>query len=293
MCERERRGECRGSTQPLVSPYTSATATVRTTTRILSYSPLPPLLFPLSSPPFLSRSLRCLPLRCPITLSKTKATIHTLLEKVGRAHTHVHTHILSSCECIDCSNEADSLAHSLSLPHLFTACCVLLHEHAPPPCASTCSQSSTLRSSHRLSMMSHSGSSASSLPAQIVVPAPVPAPSTLSAKIEALEGDLKELKGKITTLDVKITALDVKITALDVKIQEADEAGQADQAASLRAEQQPLVTRRDKLEDDMKQLRAMLIEYQHEKNLLLEAQQRAQQQSTHGQFMLCHRSEHR
>lgn len=101
------------------------------------------------------------------------------------------------------------------------------------------------------------------------------APS-LTAKIDALEPDLRELMGKVTALDGKIAALEGKIT-------EADEAHDASTAASLRIEASKLEARRDKLEGDMKQLRAMLIEYQHKENLLLEAQQRAQQLSASDQ----------
>ena len=87
-----------------------------------------------------------------------------------------------------------------------------------------------------------------------------------------------------------------KIDAIEGKI---DAAHDAAAAVTLRAERGPLVIRRNKLEDDMKQLRAIflalqqektakeqqLAEYQHEKNLLLEAQQRAQQSSSSGQFV--------
>ena len=111
-----------------------------------------------------------------------------------------------------------------------------------------------------------------------------------ASKIEALQPELKELKGKIA--------------ALDDKIDQAEEA--KDEAAVKR-----LCTRRDKLEEDMRLLRATLLALQQEKtalqqeklalqqeetakaqqlaecqrkeNLLLEAQQRGQQPSTSGE----------
>src|SRR4051794_38367827 len=90
--------------------------------------------------------------------------------------------------------------------------------------------------------------------------APVASPSTavsLSVKIEELEQELKELKGKITKLDDEIVA--------------AEKAQDVAAAARLRNDRQ-------ELKEDAKQLRAQLMEYQREKNLLLEAQQRMQQQ---------------
>ena len=80
-----------------------------------------------------------------------------------------------------------------------------------------------------------------------------PSAASLAAKIEALEPELKELKGKIAAIEEKIAA-----------------AQDAAAAYLLRAERQ-------EFKDEAKQLRAMLIGYQHKENLLLESQQRAQQ----------------
>jgi chromosome segregation ATPase len=95
--------------------------------------------------------------------------------------------------------------------------------------------------------------------------------AALAGKIDALDEERKEIKGKINAIEEKINAIEGKIEAADV-------AHDAAAAATLR-------TRRDKLEDDMKQLRSLLLALQHKENLLLEAQQRAQQSSSSsGQF---------
>jgi uncharacterized protein (DUF1800 family) len=104
------------------------------------------------------------------------------------------------------------------------------------------------------------------------------APS-LSAKIDALEQDIQDTKTKINARDNKITALDNQIAAAEGK-------NDAAAAADLRQERQ-------EVKDEAKQLRTMLIGYQHEKNLLLEAQQRAHPSSsasngqTHMRRMYC------
>ena len=77
--------------------------------------------------------------------------------------------------------------------------------------------------------------------------------ASLSAKIEALEGKLNKLESKTDALDAEIAA-----------------AEKAHDVAAVR-----LRNDRQELKEEAKQLRAMLIGYQ---NLLLEAQQRAQQQ---------------
>ena len=106
----------------------------------------------------------------------------------------------------------------------------------------------------------------------------------LAGKIDALDEERKEIKGKINAIEEKINAIEGKIEA-------ADAAHDAAAAATLRAERQ-------EAKGDMKQLRSLLLalqqektakeqqhaEYQHKENLLLEAQQRAQQSSFSGQF---------
>ena len=93
----------------------------------------------------------------------------------------------------------------------------------------------------------------------------------LAGKIDALDEERKEIKGKINMIEGKIEAIEGKIEA-------ADAAHDAAAATTLRAERQ-------EAKDDMKQLRAIFLEYQHKENLLLEAQQRAQQSSSSsGQF---------
>ena len=143
-------------------------------------------------------------------------------------------------------------------------------------------------------MSSHSSGvgSGSVMHAAIAAPATALSPfAALAGKIDALDEERKEIKGKINAIEGKINAIEGKIEAVEGKIEAADAAHDAAAAATLRAERQ-------EAKGDMKQLRSLLLalqqektakeqqlaEYQHKENLLLEAQQRAQQSSTSGQF---------
>ena len=134
--------------------------------------------------------------------------------------------------------------------------------------------------------------SGSVMHAAIAAPATALSPSdALAGKIDALDEERKEIKGKINAIEGKINAIEGKINAIEGKIntiegkiEAADAAHDAAAAATLRAEREPLVIRRDKFEAIFLALQQEKTEYQHKENLLLEAQQRAQQSSTSGQF---------